>query len=131
MSRGPKAKTIALEDRTFIFARRVREFAKGLPGEVAPAELVKKLLRSSGAVDSSCVEANEALCKEDYFMRLKLARNETNKTESCLKGLDLSNCKKLDKWRRPFLTEAEELSRIFTSVLEEGDDEPWPPIEDI
>ena len=131
MSRGPKAKTIALEDRTFIFARRVREFAKGLPVEVAPAELVKKLLRSSGAVDSSCVEANEALCKEDYFMRLKLARNEANKTDNCLKGLDLSNFKKLDKWRRPFLTEAEELSRIFTSVLEEGDNEPWPPIEDI
>ncbi len=131
MPASPKDRTIALEDRTFLFARGVRDLVKRLPKETFEADDAKKLLRSSVAVDANCVDANEALCKEDYFMRVKLARNEAVNAGRWLERAAHTKAKKLKGEASMLLGESEELRKIFSLVLEEGDKHEWPPIENI
>lgn len=131
MPASPKDRTIALEDRTFLFVKAVRDLVKRLPKETFQADEAKRLLRSSVAVDANCVDANEALCKEDYFMRIKLARNEAVNAGLWLERAAHTKARKLKGETTMLLSEAEELRKIFNLVLEEGDKHEWPPIEDI
>lgn len=131
MLRSPKDRTIALEDRTFLFAKRVRDLVKRLPEEALPADDARKLLRSSTALDANCVDANEALCKEDYFMRIKMARNEAASSSQWLEKAAGSKAKKLKAEAGSLHMEAGELREIFETVVAEGDKHEWPPIEDI
>ena len=66
-----------LEERTFEFARRVRQFVKKLPRTICNIEDAKQLVRSSGSVGANYIEANEALGKKDFIMRAKISRKES------------------------------------------------------
>jgi four helix bundle protein len=63
-----------LEDRTFEFARSCRAFVKRLTKTLANTEDGRQLIRSSGSVGANYIEANEALSKEDFVMRIKIRR---------------------------------------------------------
>jgi four helix bundle protein len=63
-----------LEERTFAFAKRVRGFVKQLPRTVCNVEDVKQLVRSSGSVGANYIEANEALGRKDFLMRIRICR---------------------------------------------------------
>ena len=62
-----------LEDRTYEFARRVRAFVRRLPRTVCNTEDVKQVVRSSGSVGANYIEANEALSKKDFRMRIRVS----------------------------------------------------------
>jgi four helix bundle protein len=66
-----------LEERTFIFARDVRKFVKTLPNSTANFEDSKQLIRASGSVGANYREANEALSKKDFSLRIKISRIES------------------------------------------------------
>src|SRR4030095_12534122 len=70
------AKRRDLEDRTFRFAESVRTFVKQLPRSLSNAEDVRQLVRASGSVAANWIEANEALSKKDFLMRVKICRKE-------------------------------------------------------
>jgi four helix bundle protein len=55
------------------FARAVRKFVKQLPKHTANYEDGKQVIRSSGSVGANYIEANEALSKKDFIMRIKSA----------------------------------------------------------
>ncbi len=131
MFKDPKYRTLGLEDRTCLFAKGVRDLVKRLPDGALPEGSAKMLLRSSTAVDASCVDANEALCKEDYFMRLKMARNEAANSSRWLKAADPAKTSKIRKDIDFALAESEELEKLFAEALESRDESYWPPIEDI
>jgi four helix bundle protein len=61
-----------LEECTETFARRVGEFVSGLPKTMCNLEYGKQLIRSSGSVGANYIEANEALSKKDFLMRIKI-----------------------------------------------------------
>jgi four helix bundle protein len=69
-----------LEDRTFRFAESVRTFAKQLPRSLSNAEDVRQLVRASGSVAANWIEADEALSKKDFLMRVKICRKEAKET---------------------------------------------------
>ena len=50
-----------LEERTFQFAKAVRNFVKTLPKTISNLEDGKQLIKSSGSVGANYIEANEAL----------------------------------------------------------------------
>ena len=50
-----------LEERTFQFAKTVRNFVKTLPKTIANIEDSKQLIRASGSVGANYREANESL----------------------------------------------------------------------
>jgi hypothetical protein len=60
-----------LEDRTFVFARNVRELTKQIPKTVANIEDTKQVVRASGSVGANYIEANESLSKKDFLLRIK------------------------------------------------------------
>src|SRR5262249_48599179 len=80
MNEGATRKGYDLEERTFRFAKQVRAFVKRLPRTMANIEDVKQVIRSSGAVGANYIEANEALGKKGFRMRIKICRKEAKET---------------------------------------------------
>jgi four helix bundle protein len=70
------AKPRDLEDRTFRFAELLRAFVKELPRTVSNIEDMRQLVRASGSVAANWIEADEALSKKDFVMRVKICRKE-------------------------------------------------------
>jgi hypothetical protein len=65
-----------LEERTYQFAKAVRIFVKTLPKTIANIEDGKQVIKASGSVGANYIEANEALSKKDFKMRIKICRKE-------------------------------------------------------
>lgn len=72
MTEIEKAKHYDLEERTLAFAQKARAFVKKLRKALANIEDGKQLVRSSGSMGSNYIEANEALSKKDFIMRIKI-----------------------------------------------------------
>jgi hypothetical protein len=68
-----------LEDRTFIFAKNVRAFAKQIPRTIGNIEDARQVVRASGSVGANYIEANESLSKRDFLMRIKSAARKLRK----------------------------------------------------
>ena len=69
-----------LEERTFRFAESVRAFVKQLPRTISNTEDVRQLVRASGSVAANWIEADEALSKKDFLMRVKICRKEAKES---------------------------------------------------
>lgn len=78
--REPRASQYDLEDRTFDFAKLVREFVKLLPKTLANLEDIQQVVRSSGSVGANYIEANESLSKKDFLMRIEICRKEAKES---------------------------------------------------
>ena len=106
-----------LEERTFQFAKSVRGFVKNLKKTPSNIEDAKQVIRSSGSVGANYREANEALSKKDFLMRIKICRKEAKESSYWLRliyetnGMNNSdNCLNL-------IQEANELLKIFSSII--------------
>ena len=117
MSEARKPKRYDLEDRTFEFARRVRAFAKTLPGTLSNIEDMRQVIRASGSVGANYIEANEALSKKDFLMRIKICRKEAKECGYWLRLLDLGDKAEMQREQRSLAREAEELMKIFGAIL--------------
>ena len=104
-----------LEERTFEFASKVRTFIKQLPKSIANIEDSKQLVKSSGSVGANYIEANEALSKKDFLMRLKISRKEAKESRYWLRLLDVQE--ELLETRNSLLQEATELMNIFAAII--------------
>ena len=110
-----------LEDRTFQFASRVRGFVKKLPRTVCNMEDVKQVVRSSGSVGANYLEANEALSKKDFRLRIRISKKESKETRYWLRLLDTQDEKSLNSERDRLVQESTELMRIFGAILQNSD----------
>ena len=110
-----------LEDRTFKFAKRVRNFVKKLPRTIANIEDGKQLIRASGSIGANYIEANEALSKKDFRHRIKICRKEAKESRYWLKLVDINNNPDLEKERRDLIQEATELMNIFGSIIRKSE----------
>ncbi len=113
-----------LEDRTYTFARRVRVFVKKLPRTICNTEDVKQAVRSSGSVGANYIEANEALGKKDFRMRIRISRKESKETRYWLRLLDTQD-ETLDAERDKLVQESTELMRIFGAILQKSECSVW------
>lgn len=86
--REPRASQYDLEDRTFDFAKLVREFVKLLPKTLANLEDIQQVVRSSGSVGANYIEANESLSKKDFLMRIEICRKEAKESRYWLRLMD-------------------------------------------
>jgi len=80
MTKNRNSKQYDLEDRTLEFARRVIAFVNRLPKTLPNHEVAKQLVKSSGSVGANYIEANEALSKKDFAMRIKICRKESKES---------------------------------------------------
>jgi len=74
-----KAKPRDLEERTFRFAESVRAFVKRLPKTISNVEDIRQLVRASGSVAANWIEADEAMSKKYFLMRVKICRKEAKR----------------------------------------------------
>jgi len=118
MTQIQKPKQYDLEERTLVFAKRVRDFVKKLPKTVANIEDAKQLVRASGSVGANYIEANESLSKKDFVHRIKISRKEAKESRYWLQLVDVFNKEILERERKSLLQEAVELIKIFSSIIQ-------------
>lgn len=109
-----------MEDRTFIFAKNCRLFIKNIPRKQGNFEDASQLLRSSGSVGANYIEANEALSKKDFLMRIKICRKEAKESRYWLRLFEIES-DTLEKERFELIKEATELMNIFGSILRKSE----------
>jgi len=120
MTKTSKTKQYDLEDRTFEFAKRVRELAKHLPKNTANFEDGKQLIRASGSIGANYIEANEALGKKDFQMRIKISRKEAKECRYWLRLIETGD-EKDNLERTALIQEATELMNIFGAILRKSE----------
>jgi four helix bundle protein len=106
------------EERTFRFAKEIREFVKILPVNSSNIEDSKQLIRASASVGANYIEANESLSKKDFAFRIKICRKESKESGFFLRLLDIGNIVKLEDERKRLFQESVELMKIFGSILQ-------------
>jgi len=79
------AKPRDLEDRTFRFAESIRSFVRQLPRTISNVEDVRPLVRASGEVAANWIEADDALSKRDFLLRVKICRKEAKESRLFLR----------------------------------------------
>ena len=117
MTETPGGRTYDLEERTYEFAKDVRVFVKKLPRTICNIEDAKQLVRSSGSVGANYIEANEALGKKDFRMRIKISRKEAKESRYWLRLLDIGNETEAVTQRNRLIRESEELLRILSAII--------------
>src|SRR5436305_5593065 len=108
------AKPRDLEDR-ILFAESVRAFVKRLPRTIGNTEDVRQLIRASWSVAANWIEANEALSKKDFLLRVKICRKEAKESRLFLRLIE-TNAATNGK-RETFAGEARELMLIFSAII--------------
>jgi len=116
MPEEQNSKQYDLEERTFKFAKDARAFIKRLNKDISTIEDTKQLIRSSGSVGANYIEANEALSKKDFVMRIKIFRKEAKESTYWLKLLDIDTTE-LNTIRNSLVQESIELTNIFGAIL--------------
>ncbi|MBI4285444.1 MAG: four helix bundle protein [Chloroflexi bacterium] len=111
------SKPYDLEERTLRFAKEVIELVNVLPKTMANIEIMKQVIRSSGSVGANYIEANEALSKKDFAVRIKICRKEAKESRYWLSLVEVTG-EDAEKRRQSAVNEATELMRIFGSIVE-------------
>ena len=114
------SKRYDLEDRTYQFAKRCRDYIKRMPRTISNIEYGKQLARSSGSQAANYIEANESLSKKDFVMRVKICRKESKESRLWLKLSDIGDDRDLEKDQKELIQEATELTSIFSSIIEKS-----------
>ena len=117
MTEVKNSKQYDLEERTLRFAKEVIGFVRILPKTLANIEIMRQIIRSSGSVGANYIEANEALSKKDFAMRIKLCRKEAKESRYWLRLIEASG-EGPEKRRQLLINEATELTKIFGSIVE-------------
>jgi len=118
-----KGKPYDPEERTAVFPETSRAFVKRLPRTIANVEDAKQFIRASGSIGANYIEANEAIGKKDFVMKIKICRREAKETCYWLRLLDVDS--KLEQERQQLSAEAKELMNIFGAILRKCETVVW------
>ena len=110
-----------LEERTFAFAQRVRAFVRRLKRTICNIEDGRQLVKASGSVGANYIEANEALSKKDFRMRVKISRKEAKESRYWLRLLDTEGDDSQERERQWLIGEAAELVKISSSIVHKSE----------
>ena len=121
MTETRNSKQYDLEDRTLAFAKRNRELVAKLAKTTGNIEDGKQLVRASGSVGANYIEANEALSKKDFVMRIKICRKEAKEARYWLRLIDIDNDAKNGQIKDALIQEATELMNIFGAILRKSE----------
>ena len=75
-----KANRYDLEERTALFAIRVRDLCLKLPKNLANVEYIPQLVRAGSSTGANYIEANEAIGDKDFRMKVKTCRRESKES---------------------------------------------------
>lgn len=105
-----------LEKRTTEFAKRVIRLCRSLPKDSINNRLTGQAVGSAGSVGANYREANDALGKKDFIMRLKISRKEAKETIHWLELIGEANSElkpRMDEIKQ----EAREINNILSAII--------------
>ena len=117
MTKKQSPKQYDLEERTLNFARSVFLFCKKLPKSAIEGEIARQLVRAATSVGANYIEANEALGKKDFLMRIRICRKEAKESRYWLELVDTNDALDRESERKYLGKEATELMNIFGAIL--------------
>jgi len=120
MTEKENSKIYDLEDRTLEFSKSVRVFVRKLKLDVANSEDAKQAVRSSGSVGANYIEANDALSKKDFVMRVKICRKEAKESRYWLRLFETFGDAGLNAERLALEGESQELMNIFGAIIQKS-----------
>jgi four helix bundle protein len=106
-----------LEERTAVFAERVREFCLKLPRNFANNEYVRQLLRAGSSPGANYIEANFSIGEKDFNMKIKTCRREAKESAYWLRLIVTDGSTFMETERLNLTQEAKELVLIFNAIL--------------
>ena len=106
-----------LEERTLKFAKNVRLFTRKLKKNTDLRTDITQLIRSSGSVGANYIEANDALSKKDFIMRIRICLKEAKESEYWLLIIHELQPDHEETRLIELVNEAHELRYIFASIL--------------
>lgn len=104
-----------LEKRTE-FAKRVVRLCRSLPKDSINNRLSGQVVGSAGSVGANYREANDALGRKDFILRLKIARKEAKETMHWLEPVEEAN-QELKPRMEELKQEATELKNILSAII--------------
>jgi four helix bundle protein len=99
--------------------RRVAPSLGSFQGRFANIEDARQAIRASGSVGANYIEANEALSKKDFVLRIKICRKEAKESRYWLRLLEAADT--LGAERDQLVQEARELMNIFGAILRKSE----------
>ena len=99
----------------------MRAMVKRLPKTVSNAEDVRQLVRASGSVAANWIEADEALSKKDFLMRVKICRKEAKESRLFLRLIDAGSSQSTASARDKLAEQARELTLIFSAIISKSE----------
>jgi len=105
-----------LEMRTTGFAKRVIRLCKVLPRNSINSRLIDQVVGSAGSIGANYREANDALGKKDFVMKVKTARREAKECSHWLELISEAN-DTLSSRMTALIQESNELKNILSSII--------------
>jgi len=120
MPKTEDSKTYDLREWTFKFAKRVRNYVKNLPRTLSNMNMedARQLIKASGSVGANYIEAEEAISRKDFVMRIKISRKEAKESGYWLELTESKEDQMMEK--ENLIKEATELTKIFGSIVEKS-----------
>ncbi len=118
MVKTQNSKPYDLRERTLRFAKKVRNYVKHLPKNLGNIEDAKQLIKASGSVGANYIEAEEALSRKDFVLRIKISRKEAKESWYWLELTEPKEEQIVEK--QSLIMEATELTKIFGSIVEKS-----------
>ncbi len=115
MPKVQNSKPYDLGDTTLRFAKMVRNYVKNLPRTLSNMEDSRQLVKAFGSVGANYVEAEEALSRKDFVMRIKILRKEAKESRYWLELTEPKEEEITEK--ESLIKEATELTKIFGSIV--------------
>lgn len=110
-----------LEERTALFAERIRDFCLKLPKNIANNEYISQLIRAGSSPAANYIEANECIGTKDFSMKIKTCRRESKESALWLRLVITDKSVEMENERNALRQEAKEFVLIFTAILKNRD----------
>ena len=104
-----------LEERTAKFAEDGRDYFNRLPKTQSNLKYTDQGIRSTGSTAGNYIEANEALSKKDFYMRIKICKKEAKESRLWFRLSEPLPEQEAEKKR--LIQESTELTKIFSTIL--------------
>jgi|SRR3989344_6527945 len=105
-----------LQERTSLFSEGIIDFCRKIKQDLIAKPLISQLVRSGTSVGANYCEADGAASKRDFINKMNIANKEIKETRYWLKMIAYTVPESKDS-ARILLNEADELNRIFSSII--------------
>ncbi|MDD5469893.1 MAG: hypothetical protein PHO92_03820, partial [Candidatus Peribacteraceae bacterium] len=106
-----------LRGRTSTFARDARTFIRKTPRTLASLSDCRNLVRSSGLLGASYIDADESGSREEFLRNMGNCRRQARQSAHWLALLEGDLEERSEEMREGLLKQAGELERIFGAII--------------